>query len=428
MEAHLASKYQRARGENRPPAPTRAGLLALWLGQYYRQPLHTGLADGRAVTVLQPGVPGRPGSHRLIGAALRFDNGEIVTGEIGVGEAEPAALLRVTWKGGTGPHVSLRDQLLAPWDELADLVEPLPPAETREAASLREIPPLSTERLLDLLRSAGLYRLRRRARWIALRLGAVGRTQLLWELLAEALGYHRNQEPFRHLARRLPVSFLQPLDSHERMAVLFGVAGFLPEEIHRLPEASQAALRPLWERWWKARAALDYAVLPAAAWNRVQIRPANRPERRLAALALLLPHLERLERAVARRDAAAFARVCGETHDPFWSAHATWKSRPFPKPVQLIGEERVNDLILNLFWPLVSLDGPAAETAARVELEALPAAGNKAVRAAARRLLGGDAALGRRLRSALLQQGLLQIERDTGGSDTALQKLAAGWS
>ena len=206
------------------------------------------------------------------------------------------------------------------------------------------------------------------------------------------------------------------------MALLFGVAGLLPAgDVQGISPQARAVLGPLWDRWWKARAALDYAVLPAGAWSWAQIRPANRPERRLAALALLAPQMERLERAVAHWDAAAFARVLSECHDPFWSRHATWKSRPAAKPSLLLGGERIGDLVLNLFLPLVHLGDPAA---AEALLATLPAGENRVLRAVRARLPEDFA--GRRLRGALLQQGLLQLHRDAPDA-SALRRIVAGW-
>ncbi|MDE1171287.1 MAG: DUF2851 family protein [Verrucomicrobium sp.] len=412
MEADLAARYQTVRAAA-PARPDAAGLLALWLDQFTARPLRD--EAGRAWTVVQPGVPESTGGLRLAEAVLRAEDGELRSGPVTVGGAAPAIdLLAVVWEPGevSGPHVALRDQLAAPWPELAPLLEtPAPDFSGGSALSVAEP--------LPLVRAAGLFRLRRKARRLKLRRRAVGLRQLLWEELAGALGYHRNQAPFRHLARRLPASLLEPLEAGDRAGLLFGVAGLLPEgDLRALPAPAQDAARILWDRWWKARAAFDYAVLPASSWSRTQIRPANRPERRLAALAVLLPHLDRLERAVARRDAAAFARVCAEAHDPFWSRHAAWKGKPAPKPLLLVGAERLDDLVHNLFWPLVAQEDPDAAAAA---LEALPAAESRPARQV-RELLFGDAPA-RPLRRALFQQGLLELRRDAPGAK-ALERLA----
>ena len=397
MEAQLALKYQNALGLAIPGVPDAAMLAHLWLERFFVQPLR--LTDGRSVTVLQSGLPARPGALRMTDAALRFGDGDAIIGDVAIG-GDTGGLLSVVWEAdparpGTAAQatVTLRNQLVAPWPELAGLIDL--PVTAGAAASC----PLSAE----TVRAAGIYRLQRKARRLDLRIRAVGRVQLIWEAIAEALGYHRNQLPFRHLARRLPAAFLAPLDAADRAAILFGVAGFLPAgDLAALPPEAQAAAKPLWARWWKARATLGYAVLPAAAWDRARLRPANRPERRLAALAQLPPHLERIERALDRRDAAAFARILSECHEPFWNSRASWKGHPFPKPLQLIGAERIQDLTLNLFWPLIALDDLPAALAA---LETLRPPANTLLREAAERF-------GTPVSNALIQQGLLQADRD----------------
>ena len=46
--------------------------------------------------------------------------------------------------------------------------------------------------------------------------------------------------------------------------------------------------------------------------------------------------------------------------DPFWEKHATLSGAPLAAPCRLIGEERVHDILINVFWPMVSLEDPGA--------------------------------------------------------------------
>ncbi|SDU04624.1 Protein of unknown function [Verrucomicrobium sp. GAS474] len=371
------------------------------------------------MAVLQPGLPEKPGSLRLIEAVLAFDGGPGLRGAVTVGavqEEGETPLARIVWRGKAGdvPQIALEDNLLAPWAEVGDLIDPLMDVENEEenrtdAPGAEAMP---ADALLPLLEAAGAYRLRRRARRLAWRIAAVGVEQAVWEGVAEALGYGGNQVPFRHLARRLPLAYLTALSEGEREALLFGVAGFLPDgDVGKLPPPAREALKPLWEAWWPMRAGLDYAVLPAEAWSRFRIRPANRPERRLAALSRLVPQIPRLVRAVERRDPAIVGRICAECHDPFWSRHAAWTGKTSAKPSRLVGDDRADDLILNLFWPLVSLREPHGPAEALAALAAMPGGSNRAVRDRA-------AAWGlppKACRSALVQQGILQVGRDLEG-------------
>ena len=99
---------------------------------------------------------------------------------------------------------------------------------------------------------------------------------------------------------------------------------------------------------------------------------------------------------------------CSRVRDPFWETHATLTGAPMASPARLIGEERVHDMLANIFWPMVLLDD---EAAAQRGLENLPAAANNAARIASQRMLV-SALTPQQQREALIQQGLLQVFRD----------------
>jgi hypothetical protein len=229
------------------------------------------------------------------------------------------------------------------------------------------------------------------------------------EALAEALGFHANRLPMRLVAQRLPWAKLREMKPEARLAQLFGLAGFLPNEsVMRLQAEPRAWLRELWEIWWKARGSLDYALLPRSQWRLAGLRPFNRPERRLAALAQIVPRISELLAALKARDADRFSATLLGIRDPFWEKHATLTGAPLRTPCRLLGEERVHDILINVFWPMVSLDDPSA---AQTALREFNAAASSAARIASQRLLLA-ALTPKQTREALVQQGLLQIFRD----------------
>ena len=134
----------------------------------------------------------------------------------------------------------------------------------------------------------------------------------------------------------------------------------------------------------------------------------NRPERRLAALAHIVPRMPELLAALKARDAGRFGNTLLAIRDPFWEKHATLTGAPLRAPCRLIGEERVHDILINIFWPMVSLEEPEA---ARVALGKMSASPNGAARVASQRMLI-SALTPKQAREALVQQGLLQIFRD----------------
>jgi hypothetical protein len=310
------------------------------------------------------------------------------------------------------PQVALGAQLVAPWPELQPLCasllqRPLPGAMPGRCSP--ELARLPADQIADILRAAGLFRLQQKARRWFWRRRLTSPTQALHEALAEALGFHANQVPMRLVAQRLPWMKLRDMKQDARLAHLFGQAGFLPNEsVTRHPSEPRGWLRELWEIWWKARGALDYALLPRSQWRLAGLRPLNRPERRLAALAHIVPRVPELLTALKVRDAKRFAGTLLAIRDPFWEKHATLTGTSLRTPCRLLGEERVHDILINVFWPMISLEEPDA---AQLALRTLSAAINGAARIASQRLLI-SALTPKQTREALVQQGLLQIFRD----------------
>ena len=422
--------------------PSEMEVQALWFEQLYQPILN--VDDGRTVEIIQPGFWNHAGGPDFSRAVARFrhdgkPDDDLVIGSVEVHlnpidwsahghHADPAyndTILHVIWEAKSGkaffpatasfrrvPQIVLRPQLVAPWAELhplcASLLKgPLPDAVPGRCSP--ELARLPAEQIADLLRAAGHFRLRQKAQRWYWRTRLTTPAQSLHEALAEALGFHANQVPMRLVAQRLPWSKLRALKPEVRLAHLFGLAGFLPDEsVTRLQAEPRAWLRNLWEIWWKARGALDYALLPRSQWKLAGQRPLNRPERRLAALAQIVPLIPKLLVALKAHDADEFAATLLAIRDPFWEKHATLTGTPLAAPCRLIGEERIHDILINVFWPLVSLEAPAA---ADTGLRQVKAAASSAARIASQRLLL-SALTPKQSREALVQQGLLQIFRD----------------
>jgi Protein of unknown function (DUF2851) len=450
--------------EDPPLPPTEMEAQALWFEQFYQPVLQTD--DGRTVEVIQPGFWNHAGGPDFTRAVVRFQNKGKPEDELTIGNVEvhlrpadwdahghhtdaayDATILHVVWEAPSGkaffpattqfrrvPQVVLGSQLVAPWKELqplctALLQRPLPGAMPGRCSP--ELARLPSEQVADILRMAGLFRLRQKAQRWFWRQRLTSPEQALYEALAEALGFHANQIPMRLVAQRLPWKKLRALEPEARLANLFGLAGFLPgESVARLESEPRGWLRKLWEIWWKERGVLDYALLPRSQWKLAGLRPLNRPERRLAALAQVVPRIPELLAALNARDADHFSQTLLSIRDPFWEKHATLTGATLSTPCRLIGEERVHDILINVFWPMVSLDNPEAAQAA---LQKFSAAANGAARIASQRLLI-SALKPKQAREALIQQGLLQIFRDYCQTDCSkcrdctFPELVKSWS
>ncbi len=108
-------------------------------------------------------------------------------------------------------------------------------------------------------------------------------------------------------------------------------------------------------------------------------------------------------------DAAAIGGFFARLHDPFWEMHFTLASKPAAKPMALVGESRVTEMLVNVFLPLaIGTDERRWQgyTTLRAPLS------NRRAETAATRLFGENPRGREMLKSAALQQGLIQVYED----------------
>ena len=264
-----------------------------------------------------------------------------------------------------------------------------------------------------VLAAAAQYRLetkhRRWQRLVAVR----GYDQALFQSLAVTLGYRENKLPFALLAQRLPLKVLRA-ESDAAMPLLLGLAGFLLAPDAGASKETRVYVRGCWEHWWPQRSALERLALPAGSWTLGGLRPANHPQRRLAALAQLARRWPEA-RALIDQGGGDFAREVTKfltgLRDPYWDYHYTLSSGRSDRPLALIGAARATEMLANVFFPLAIAAHPERWQA----YERLPAAAtNRRVETAAARLFGGgDVDAGHTwTKTAVHQQGLLQIYED----------------
>jgi hypothetical protein len=242
----------------------------------------------------------------------------------------------------------------------------------------------------------------------------------------EALGYKANKQPMRLLAQRLPLAAL-PREPLVREAALLGAAGFLPQTSDRhWDAASRRRAKDLWARWWKLREEFENTALDPRLWRFRGLRPQNFPQRRLAAMSLLLtkhPQLADDLRALITRDnepkntiVALENLFCG-LDDPFWSRHYNFGASA-REPVALVGRPRARDIIVNVVLPFLVAHAQATCSAtlehnAVALWEIFPRLSPHSVETfAVYRFFGPKAATTKILSRARRQQGLLQLVRD----------------
>jgi hypothetical protein len=282
---------------------------------------------------------------------------------------------------------------------------------------------LDAGRTEELLRQAALVRFQRKAREFETRARHAGWDQALWEGMFRALGYKQNVWAMQRVAELLPSLRDGAGSLLALQARLLGVSGFLPED---LPPASQPGdyLRVLWDHWWRDRDHFRAVLLPKSLWRMHGLRPANKPQRRLALASHWLASGDcpaKLERwfttAPPGPSTEASLLACLQPAlDDHWSWHWGIDSARQRRPQPLLGESRATDLAINIilpwFWARARAgNNDALAAAAEERYLAWPVAqDNSLLRLARHRLLGGQGAI--RLKTASSQQGLLQIIHD----------------
>ncbi|MGI8605212.1 MAG: DUF2851 family protein [Verrucomicrobiales bacterium] len=265
---------------------------------------------------------------------------------------------------------------------------------------------LSADRLHSLLEAAARHRIGQKAKRLARVAGIHGWDQAIYQELAGALGYRRNQLPMTVMAQRLPLKFLT---SHKAgaEALLFGVAGFLEARVYEGAAAdTRDYLRRLWEMWWKHRDEFAGASPPQLIAG--GSRPLNHPQRRIGALAVIVTQWRRIRQALEGGERALMDALRNVRH-PYWEHHYTLTSQPNPRPMALIGESRILDILANIGFPIWSRttdDWWAAYARLPASLD------NEKSRRGGIRLLGQRADAGLFTRKLFQHQALIQIYQD----------------
>ena len=288
-----------------------------------------------------------------------------------------------------------------------DPPNPLPEAKLGRCAG--PLAALPEERVRAILTGAADYRLKRKSAMLARLSEAHGADEALYQALATALGYKSNKLPFLLVAQRLPVKQLARA-KEEIEALVFGVSGFLPDrDLTDFDSPTRAYLRGLWERWWRRRGEFSRLVLAAGLWRMSGQRPVNHPQRRLAALAQIVRAWSKIQRLRQRGEIEPWRELFEGFHDPYWDHHYTLTSKPSAKPMALIGESRLAEILVNVLLPLAALEG---DRHAELYKKLRAPLSNRRVEVAAVRLFGGSATGRELIKSAAMQQGLLQVYED----------------
>lgn len=295
--------------------------------------------------------------------------------------------------------------------------------------AMLQLPPRQRGAALD---TAGERRLRRRAELLLAAMLDRGPAQIIYEEVMAALGYRPNKASFRRLARLLPLERLREKSAGDPVrayALLMGVASLLPDPTtapRSWDTATKTFIRRCWDAWWPLADDFLAQRIPRTDWVMAGIRPANRPERRLMAAALLFAPVTGLpERmaAIAKRPQGLpvdqLLALIDVADAPYWSKRLSFSSPPRKSPVSLVGTSRARAILINLLLPAFAAMGAPAEAWQSI-LDRLPAEQtNELIQQTALRLFGPDHTP-RLYSSGLRRQGLIHIHHEYCLGDRSL--------
>jgi hypothetical protein len=145
-------------------------------------------------------------------------------------------------------------------------------------------------------------------------------------------------------------------------------------------------------------------------------RPANHPQRRVAALVQMVRQWPKIRSLAKECNVAEIHEFFSGLSDTYWDHHYTLTSVRSEKRMALVGETRVTDMLANVFFPLAVLFNPSRWA----DYEKLPGRlDNRRVRIAGMRLFGDHPLCTRLFKTVAGQQGLLQIQEDFCAHDSS---------
>lgn len=212
--------------------------------------------------------------------------------------------------------------------------------------------------LEELLESAGEERIRRKTIRLAEEINVLGSKQALYRATLGALGYKQNKGACMYLADHLPLSLLKErsADNPEAgLALLLGMSGFLPGNPEIFSSETKNYAKQLWNFWWRHRADLEDLSLREDNWILANIRPANAPQRRLMAAALLFLSTDYADWVLSTKpeeEKLSQIRNRLRVHHPFWDVHsALTNDKPMQRKTALLGRARIDALLVNILLP-----------------------------------------------------------------------------
>ena len=195
--------------------------------------------------------------------------------------------------------------------------------------------------------------------------------QLIYESVFEALGYSKNKEIMKSLAKSASIHFLESLGRDNDFiikveAALFSISGLLPDVKNLPDEETSAYTKKLYETWNSIKSGYDSHKYCAVQWHFFKLRPQNFPTIRIAGGARLVERLlkgnligmaiEKIERIDdISKLTNALRSLFIIKGDGFWKDHYVFDQPAKVEINYFVGASRTDEILVNIILPILSL-------------------------------------------------------------------------
>ncbi len=202
-----------------------------------------------------------------------------------------------------------------------------------------------------------------------------------YQALAGSFGFKKNSEPFRFLARSLPLKYLGKHKDNllQIEAMLFGQAGFLQTAFP--VDDYQSKLKKEYEFLQKK---FFLKPLGEHLWKFMRLRPSNFPTIRIAQFSMLIHNSSHLfSKIIQTKDPDIIKDFFRIGASEYWDVHYRFGKKSTKKEKR-IGETGINNILINTVVPFIFLYGKSkgitdlSERAIDI-LESLPAEDNSII-------------------------------------------------
>ncbi len=300
-------------------------------------------------------------------------------------------------------------------------------------------------KILATINEAGSRRLHNKVEQLRENSNSRSWDQILYQKLLEALGYSKNQVPFRKLGELIPYELVcgemqwvsEEMALKKCAALLFGASGLLPSQDKTKRELFDAEtldyIAPLEYLWDQMSHRLEIKPMKSQAWQFFRLRPQNFPTRRLAGMVQIIFRFYRQGLLdgllkIFHGNTKGYDKITNELEsaliakaDGFWSSHYRFdESVPKDKQkkdIALIGKDRARDIVVNIVFPTLYLhstesrDGMLKNSVKEIYARYPKLAENSVTRAMKVQLFKKQTQEFKVVKSACQQQGLLYLNK-----------------